>query len=139
MGDWKGSWTRCSPSVEVKETFASWRLFRADLAKTEIVQVNHYRYPDGASIEKGGTTTSKITAIRMGSAALLMPSLLPTQMRPLNSSSSLSTSTTASECFMERIETCCEPPASKNSVDASQRSAGQTPLIKWNPKHPMAA
>ena len=87
----------------------------------------------GVRSRKSGNTTSKITAIRMGSAVLLMPSLLPTQMRPLNSSSSLSTSNTASECFMERLETCCEPPASETGLDASRTSAGQTPLTKWNP------
>ena len=55
LGDWRGRWTRYSPSGEVKETFSSSRLFTANAALTEVVQTNRYEYSDGRSIRKEWT------------------------------------------------------------------------------------
>ena len=41
LGDWRGRWTRYTPSGEVKETFASSPLFTANAIHTEVVQTNH--------------------------------------------------------------------------------------------------
>ena len=52
LGEWTGTWTRYTPSGDVKETFASSRRFTADSAQTEVVQVNRYLYADGHAIRK---------------------------------------------------------------------------------------
>ena len=49
LGTWKGSWTRYTPEGDIKESFASTRVFTANSATTEIVQNNRYRYADGRS------------------------------------------------------------------------------------------
>ena len=99
LGDWRGSWTRYAPSGKVKEIFASSRLFRADPAKSEIVQVNRYRYADGRLIEKTwafnikdhshadgfahpASDAMRGLALDNGSAAWLIPTLKPNQFAP---------------------------------------------------------
>ena len=99
LGEWKGSWTRYTPSGKVKETFASSRRFTADEAKTKVVQTNHYRYADGRSIRKEwrynieehsqadgfAHPASKFMrgfALENGSAAWLIPSLQANQYAP---------------------------------------------------------
>lgn len=51
-GEWTGRWTRYSPSGDVKETFTSSRHFTTNPSKTDIIQVNQYRYADGQTIQK---------------------------------------------------------------------------------------
>ena len=99
LGEWKGSWTRYTPSGDVKETFASSRLFTANETRTEIVQTNRYRYSDGRSIRKRWTYNIKEHsqadgfahpasesmrgfALNNGSAAWLMPDLQTNQIAP---------------------------------------------------------
>ena len=99
LGDWRGSWTRYTPSGEVKETFASSRLFKANAAQTEVVQTNHYRYADGRSIRKEWTSNieehsqadgfahpasefMRGLALDNGSAAWLIPTLQANQFAP---------------------------------------------------------
>lgn len=99
LGDWRGRWTRYLPSGEIKESFASSRLFSADPARQTITQVNRYRYADGRSIEKEWTYNIKDhsqadgfahpaseamrgLALDNGSAAWLIPTLQPNQFAP---------------------------------------------------------
>ena len=99
LGDWRGRWTRYTPSGEVKETFASSRLFTANEARTEIVQTNRYRYADGSSIRKQwnynieehsqadgfahpASKSMRGFAFEDGSAAWLIPSLEANQYAP---------------------------------------------------------
>ena len=99
LGDWRGRWTRYSPSGQVKETFASSRLFTANPSQTKVVQTNRYRYADGRSIRRQWTynieehsqpdgfahPASKFMrglALDNGSAAWLIPTLRPSQLSP---------------------------------------------------------
>lgn len=99
LGDWRGSWTRYTPSGQVKETFSSSRLFTANAAQTEVVQRNHYRYADGRSIQKEWTSniaehsqadgfahplseSMRGLALDNGSAAWLIPTLQANQFAP---------------------------------------------------------
>ena len=99
LGHWRGRWTRYTPSGEVKETFASSRLFTADATQTEVVQTNHYRYADGRSIRKEwkynieehnqadgfahpASESMRGFALDNGSAAWLIPTLQANQFAP---------------------------------------------------------
>ena len=99
LGEWTGRWTRYTPSGEIKETFASSRLFTADPSGTEIVQVNAYRYADGRTIQKQwsynisdhslnngfahpASATMRGLALDNGSAAWLVPHLQSDQFAP---------------------------------------------------------
>ena len=99
LGTWQGSWTRYAASGDVKETFTSTRQFTANEAKTDIVQVNRYRYADGRAIEKKWSYNVKDhnrrdgfahpasvdmrgLALDNGAAAWLIPSLQPNQVAP---------------------------------------------------------
>ena len=99
LGEWTGRWTRYTPSGDVKETFASSRLFKADPSRTEIVQVNAYRYADGRTIQKQwsynrsdhsqengfahpASATMRGLALDNGAAAWLVPHLQSDQFAP---------------------------------------------------------
>ena len=99
LGEWTGRWTRYTPSGEIKETFASSRLFDADPSGTEIVQVNAYRYADGRTIQKQwsynisdhslkngfahpASATMRGLALDNGAAAWLIPNLKTDQFTP---------------------------------------------------------
>ena len=98
--DWRGRWTRYTPSGEVKETFASTRLFTADPTRAEIVHVNRYRFADGRAIKKEwkynlqdhshadvfshpASKSMRGLVLDNGSAALLIPTLPANQFAPL--------------------------------------------------------
>ena len=100
LGDWRGRWTRYTPSGEVKETFASTRLFTADPTRAEIVHVNRYRFADGRAIKKEwkynlqdhshadvfshpASKSMRGLVLDNGSAALLIPTLPANQFAPL--------------------------------------------------------
>jgi len=99
LGDWRGRWTRYTPSGEVKETFVSSRLFTSNATKTEVVQENQYRYPDGRftrqewnyNIEEHSqadgfahpaSESMRGFALDNGSAAWLIPILQANQLAP---------------------------------------------------------
>ena len=99
LGEWKGSWTRYTPSGEVKESFASTRQFNANPARTEIVQVNRTDDPNGRSIEKTwdynisdhsqrdgfthpASNSMRGLALDNGAAIWLIPSIQPNQVTP---------------------------------------------------------
>ena len=99
LGQWKGSWTRYTPSGAIKETFASSRTFSADPALRAGLQVNRYRYADGRRIRKEWSFNAKDhslptgfahpahadmrgLALDNGSAAWLIPTLQPHQPAP---------------------------------------------------------
>ena len=99
LGEWTGRWTRYTPSGDVKETFASSRLFSAEPSGTEIVQVNTYRYADGRTIQKQwsynifdhslnngfahpASASMRGLALNNGAAAWLVPHLQRDQFAP---------------------------------------------------------
>ena len=99
IGEWKGRWTRYTPSGDVKETFASSRNFMADPALTAVMQVNRYRYSDGRSVRKQWDFTieehsqtdgfahpaseaMRGLALDNGAAAWLVPTLQTKQFTP---------------------------------------------------------
>ena len=99
IGEWKGRWTRYTPSGDVNETFASSRNFTADPALTAVMQVNRYRYYDGRSIRKQWNFTieehsqtdgfahpaseaMRGLALDNGAAAWLVPTLQTKQFTP---------------------------------------------------------
>ena len=99
LGEWRGQWTRYSPSGDVRESFASTRRFTADPGRTAGMQTNRYRYGDGRSIEKTWSYTlqnhsladgfahpaggrMRGLALDNGAAAWLIPTLQPHEVAP---------------------------------------------------------
>ncbi|BAZ10164.1 hypothetical protein NIES4071_19780 [Calothrix sp. NIES-4071] len=52
LQDWQGVCTKYSPQGEMFEYFESLRSFRGNQEKTQVIQNNEYKYPDGRIVEK---------------------------------------------------------------------------------------
>lgn len=147
LGDWRGSWTRYASSGKVKETFASSRLFRADPAKSEIVQVNRYRYADGRLIEKTwafnikdhshadgfahpASDAMRGLALDNGSAAWLIPTLKPNQFAPFELFLKLGDIRHSVGVLYGKSGELLRTATLESSAETSRTSTGQRALLK---------